>query len=425
MESISDTIVLREDIPVSVGHLRRRLERDQESFLKVLHSEGYYGAAVAVEFDEAARPIPVRFVIDAGAPYLLDKVELKWTVPASAEEPELPQVSELGLQTGGPLRAQEVLDAEARLILLVREAGFPFPRVSNREVMVEHATARAEVTFHVDTGSRARFGEARITGLTSLDERFVRANLAWEEGEWFMGSLLTKTQGTLYRTRLFSIVRLEAIQEVGETGAVPISIHLQERKHRTISAGLRFNSDTGVDVLTDWEHRNIRELGRKVTVGFGVGQTEQGLGASYAIPFFRGKEQRLIFETEARRRDLDAYTSQRMGGMVTLERMLAERVTGRVGIAYRFDHVEQKGDTNTYHLLSLPATVEWTTADDPLDPTEGMRATVVVEPYVDITDMGTHFLKTEAGVSQYIPIGESRDFILALRMKLGVIAGPR
>jgi translocation and assembly module TamA len=38
-------------------------------------------------------------------------------------------------------------------------------------------------------------------------------------------------------------------------------------------------------------------------------------------------------------------------------------------------------------------------------------------------DPKTVFLKTEATVSHYVPLGESRDFILALRMKLGMIAG--
>ncbi|MFO7976151.1 MAG: autotransporter assembly complex family protein [Candidatus Hydrogenedentota bacterium] len=423
LKAVSDTLALRDEAPTSRAHLRRRTERDRESFLKVLHSQGYYGARVQVEFDEDAEPLLVHFMVDAGNPYLIKRVAVETVEPRDSDAPSLPEVGALGLQTDEPLRAAEVLNAEARLLGRVKELGYPFPEITEREVLVDHATEEADVTFHLDMGPRLRFGEVRVMGLADVAESFIRTNLGWDEGDWFKASLLSDTQTKLYKTRLFSVVRLEVIDEQTKTGRVPINIELVERKHRTIEAGLRFHTDTGLGALSRWEHRNIQGLGRVFALDVGLGQTEQGLGTLFVIPFYRRDDQRLIFRTEARREDLDAYLSTRLGGMVAIERMLTDHMNGRVGIAYRFDRVEQKADTNSYNLLSFPASIEWTTVDSALDPTTGIRASVLAEPFVELTDPETVFLKTEATLSHYVPVTESRDMILALRMKLGMVTG--
>lgn len=423
LNAISDTIELRGDPPASRAHLRRRVERDKEAFLKALHSQGYYGASLDIQLDDSKHPLLVRFEIDAGPPYALESVSVTAANAREPDAPPLPEPDSLGLQTGRPLRAREVLDAESRLLRAVRELGYPFPTVARREVIVDHATDSATVTFHLDTGRRARFGEARVEGLSSVREGHVRAYLGWTRGDWFKASLLSETQTKLYQTGLFSIVRIKPVDEETDTGHVPVVVDLVEREHRTIAVGLKFYTDTGFETTSRWEHRNIQGLGRKLSFDVEMGQTDQGLGATYVLPFFRRDDQRLIFEAEARREDLDAYLSKRAGGVVALERMLSQRTTGRIGIAYFFDRVTQLDDTENYHLLSLPASIEWTTVEDPLDPAKGTRAIVRAEPFVDVTDLEAHFLKTQGEVSHFIPVGESRDLIVALRTKLGVLVG--
>ncbi|MEA3366135.1 MAG: BamA/TamA family outer membrane protein, partial [Candidatus Hydrogenedentes bacterium] len=409
LNAVSDTIALRDQPPASRAHLHRRTERDRESFRKVLHSEGYYGADIQVEFAEDVEPLHVRFVINSGKPYLIEHIVIERVAARDSASLSLPEAEALGLRAGEPLRAAAVLNAEAKLLEFVKELGYPFPEITRREVIVDHSTQTAEITFHLDTGPRMRFGQVRVAGLVNVAEGFVRKNLTWSEGDWFKASLLSETQTRLYKTRLFSIVRIEAIDEQTESERVAIALELVERKHRTIEAGLRFHTDTGLDALSRWEHRNLQGLGRTFAIDIGIGQTEQGIGTLFVIPFFRRDDQRLVFETEARREDLDAYLSTRLGGVVAIERMLSEHLNGRIGVAYRFDHVEQKGDTNSYHLLSVPASLEWTTADSTLDPTTGNRATLLVQPFVDVTDPNTVFLKTQAAVSHYVPLGESRD----------------
>lgn len=421
LRMVSDTLTLRRQIPASHAHLRRRIARDIEGFREVLHSEGYYGAEVRAELDEDVRPIRVRFVIEPGEPYLISSVTIEPLEALDPQAPDLPDPAALGLRVGEPLRARAVLDAESRLLDTVREWGYPFPNVPEREVIVDHAIQQAEVTFYLEPGPRRRFGPARITGLTDIDESFVHAMLEWTEGDWFKGSLLGETQHKLHRTRLFSVVRIEPIDEVSEFA--PMAIELVERQHRTISAGLRYHTDTGVDFMTSWEHRNIQALGRRLSADLGFGQTEQGVGGSFRIPHYRRADQVLVFEGEARRRDLDAYLSRRVGGVTAIERIVSDRLSGRIGVAYRLDRVEQKGVTNTYHLVSLPVSIAWTTADDRLDPTEGTRVTLSAEPFMDVVDLDTSFFKTETSVSHYLSITESRDLILALRTRLGMIVG--
>ena len=98
---------------------------------------------------------------------------------------------------------------------------------------MEACDCTREVTFHVDTGFTGALGEARITGINQPGRsRFVRANLAWREGEWFMEACSPKPGQPVQNPALLDS---RARSNSGVEPLLPIPF-TQNSKHRTISA---------------------------------------------------------------------------------------------------------------------------------------------------------------------------------------------
>jgi len=421
LQSLSDVVNMQEDAPASLLHLRRRATRDEERFLKALNANAYYGGSVSTEILEERSPVIIIFKIAPGEQYVLRRAEI---VRDDAKTPiavELPAPETLGLVVGKPALAAPIVAVEDQLLRFLRDRGFPQPSIVDRDVLVDHATKEAFVTYRLDTGPHAVFGPVAIEGLEKVQERVVLQHLAWKPGEVFSREKLEETQNAIYRSGLFSSVRVETGEEVNAAGEVPVQLKLAERKHRTVSAGLEYRSDEGPAARFRWEHRNMRGLGRRLTLESTLSSQIYQLRADYFRSYFRRPEQSLRYELEIAEEDTDAFTSSRISSNVWVDRQVTERLSLGLGLGLRLSEVEQLGKQETYQLLSVPLQLKWDGSDDPLNPTTGLRVRVQVAPYVDIFGSDTRFIKTELNVSHYWQMGGNPDWILATRARLGSI----
>jgi translocation and assembly module TamA len=51
---------------------------------------------------------------------------------------------------------------------------------------------------------------------------------------------------------LFSLVRVFPARELDESGRVPVNVILTERKHRSLNAGISYQTDEGLGVSASW-----------------------------------------------------------------------------------------------------------------------------------------------------------------------------
>ena len=421
LEGLSDTLALQENVPGSLTHLRRRAERDKKRFLAALRAEAYYAACVSIEIDSEAKPISVVFRIETGPAYRLQTVHIA-PVDADATAP-MPEPVELGLVPGEPALSRAILNAEKKLVARLKDEGYPFPNVSDRKVVVDHGSQTVDVTYNVTLGRKAVFGPTRFDGLESVKESVVRARLPWREGDAFEGRLMQQAQKRLYETGLFALVRIEPLEEIDSEGRVPIHVEIAERKHRTIGAGIQYRTDEGLGTRFIWEHRNIRRLGRRLTVDANVSETVYDAEVRYRVDQFRREDQSLLLSFEAGELEPEAFTSTRVGAAAWVERELRKTLVLGAGLAFRFGEVEQFDRKETYQLLSAPVQLTWDRTDYPLDPGRGFRLTTRLEPFADVFGGETSFLKAEVTHRQYYRPWDSPDWVLAGRLRLGASAG--
>ena len=88
----------------------------------------------------------------------------------------LPDVdrSKIGLAPGDPADAAAILSAEDRVLLELRKQGYALATVK-REVVVDHATREAEVTYTAEPGPTAKMGKVRFSGTEKVDTAYCSA----------------------------------------------------------------------------------------------------------------------------------------------------------------------------------------------------------------------------------------------------------
>ncbi|MBX3177335.1 MAG: BamA/TamA family outer membrane protein [Candidatus Hydrogenedentes bacterium] len=429
--SVSECLRKQGEPPASALHLRRRAARDLERFKDAFHSRGYYGATVNVALDREARPITVTFSADPGLPYVLGTIRVR-----AADDPDaaakLPAPEAAGLVEGAPAMADAIAGANARILNHLRARGYPRPRIARRDVAVDHAARSVAVTYDVNPGPRAVYGEPRYEGLERTRPAVLDRLLPWAPGEPYdqrqMGELRTR----LYDTGLFSTATVEPLAgEIGEDGAAPIRVAVTERPPRTMTAGIEYKTDEGAGAKFGWENRNLRGLGHRLGLETTLATELRALDLRYRIDRFRRMDQVLNASLFIGQEEREAYDSDRVEGLALVERTLSPRLTLGAGAGFRIGRVEQLRARNSHELFYFPLELRLDRSNDSLDPSNGFKFRARVAPYIDPLGDRTYFGRADLEFSYYHGWGtlKSADgatiplWVLAARARIGAIAG--
>jgi translocation and assembly module TamA len=415
LRSVSEAVSLREEAPASLLHLQRRAQRDRDTFLRVMRARAWYAAGVDVDIDYEAAPPAVVFRIEPGPRYTLGAVA--FSGPDDTTLARTPDPGEIGLKPGAPARAEPVIDAQSQLVAWYREAGYPFPRVVERRPVVYHASRSLDVTYVVDLGPEARFGPLDIQGLTSVRERAVRERVAWAPGDAYAPALVNRTRQHLYQSGLFTAVEVTLSEDVGPDGRAPVTIRVEERKHRTAGLGARYHTGEGPGVVARWEHRNVGGLGRRLRIEANIAAEEQRLAMNYLLPRFQ-YDARIRLSFEAGHEESEAYEADYMESRAVSE-WTDDRWTYEAGPVLRVSRAEQQGREDTYTLAGLMLRAMWDGSNDAMNPTRGARLRLELGPYVDLRE-GAFITQASAEVRGYLPLDNEARWVVAARLRLGL-----
>ncbi len=421
---LSNTVNRKGQPPPTLGLLRARVQRDIPGLVLALRSKGYYNASIEEAIHEGEFPVKVIFHVKAGNLYEIERVVIAYPKDDEALAAYVPTPSELGLTIPMPADARQILDAEEKLTALMKSLGYPFARVADTRVVVNHSTEKVSVTFPLSPGPSATFGPTEIQGLATVKESYVVGKIPWQQGNRYSEELLQEYRKRLTETRLFSLVRTGHGDQVEEDGSLPIAIEVSERKHRSVRAGIGYKTDEGVGAAASWEHRNFRGSGERLRTAIVVSQINQGIEGSFEKPDFLSTMQTLNANAGAGHKETDAYKSNYLDSSLLLSRDMGSGIKVSLGPGFRMSRVDDKSKTTqNFALVSFQGHLELDYSNDLLNPTQGGRLKVQLTPYMDTLDTGVTFLKSYVSYSHYLPILESPSLLFAGRAALGSITG--
>jgi translocation and assembly module TamA len=439
---------LRDKVPVGPFALVARAKSDIDRLQTVMQSFGYYQAAVTITIDghpvsdptlvaqldavPKDKTVTVAAAITAGPLYKLRHIEIHGDVPADAR-------AALGLTPGQPAVASDVLAAGTRLLTALEEDGYALAKV-DPPVATEDVNAHMlDVSFNVTAGRRATIGAIVITGLSSMNESFVRRRLLVHTGELYQPSKIDTARKELLALGVFSGVSVRAAETIAPDGTLPITFDFQERPLHAVGITGAYSTDLGASAKTTWSDRNLfgnaeqlnlsaaaTGLGGTATTGVGYNITGQIIK-----PDFLRRDQSLEFDTAALKQDLQAYDQQAVTAGPSLHRTFSVLWKGSVGLSAERERILQEGVGNDYTLLGLPLTANYDTTDvaDPTqDPTHGVRAAFTAAPTESLGKPTVTFAILQISGSTYVDLddlwhGETGRSVLAFRGLIGSVEG--
>lgn len=426
LRSVSEAVAGSGEPPSSVLALRRRASTDAERLTRALASEGYYDASVRGEAamgDDGS--FELRFTIEPGPRYRLGtiRIESRGEPQSDGADVAAPSATALGLVTGEPAVAQTVLDAEARLVADARRRGHHYAAAGERLAVIDRNAKTLDVTLVLEAGPAISLGPVEVTGIDGIDRGYVDAQIEWATGDRYSPEAITRTRRALVDTGLFQVVDIELPETPPADGVAPVTIRTEQRRHRTISGGVRFQTDAGPGGDIAWEHRNALGAGETFRASLDVDRLNQSLDARLRKPQFYGRDRSLLVEGAAVREDTDAFESTSLDTSFGVEQRFGDTLEGTLGAGLEFSEVSDVDGTERFGLLFVPAQLRYDGTDAPLDASRGARLRLDVTPFWDMFDTALSFQRFRLDGSTYMTLSRSPRLIVAARGALGSLIG--
>lgn len=411
--------------PLSRAALRRRANQDVERIIAAARSLGYYDAtaSVAIEPPVDADLATVVVTVTTGSVYtVVDVVVRAMSGDSPAVGLELPRAA-IPIKLGDPALAAPVLDAEATLLRLVWERGYPLAEAGDREVVIDRAAKTMTVTYVIESGPRAWFGPVRVVGAETVDPTYILRRLPWRYGQPADVRLLEKGRRALTATGMFDSVTVAFDETVDGDGLLPVQVTIAESARRTIGAGVSASTSEGVGGTAFWTHRNLFGGAERFDFRAELREVESGVSGQLRLPDIIRNDQDLILHSGYVEKNTDSFDSETYSAGGYFDRRLSRILSVDYGFVLERSEVSEDEVTSQFTLVGLPLGVTRDTADDLLNPTRGGRTRLRFTPYLETLGSTLAMYALSAQHAQYLALDSTGDLVLAGRAKWGAIIG--
>ena len=380
----------------------------------------------AIEARPEADPITLALTVDTGPRFKVGSIAIRGAEPASLPAIDM---SKLGLAAGDPADAAAILAAQDMVLTAFRKQGYALASVK-REVVIDHATREAEITFTVTAGPIARMGPVSFSGTEKVNTAFLQRRVPFKQGELYDPGKVDTLRGKLTSLGVFNGVRIQPATALDANGELPIDVSLTDRLPRSIGLGLSYETQLGFAVSGFWVHRNLfgeaeslRLTGEINHIGQGALVTDTGvaLRADFRKPdwWLPGQDGRAT--AEAVREVLPAYRRNAVALTAGIDRIISPVWQVHVGLTGEVEQTEQTsaGFWRNFQLLGAPVSVLMNKANSDVDPTKGYRVQLDVTPYVDFGSNNDYFTIIRLTGRAYLDFSETGRSVLALRASFG------
>jgi translocation and assembly module TamA len=382
----------------------------------------------------SARPdtdkIDFRFDVETGPVYRVADMAIRSAGGGAASLPI--DLGKLSLAPGKPADAAVIIKTQDEILDQVRESGHALAAITDREVVVDHATRDAHVTYTVSEGPVARMGKVTFTGTDKIDKVWLQRRVPFKEGEPYSPGKVKGLREKLNGLGVFSAVRIKPDGALNQEGELPIEVDLTDRLPRTIGFGASYETILGFGINGYWTHRNLFGQAESIRLSaevnhIGQGQIPQDLGYAFKADFRKPDwwfaNQDLVSQLQVLREVFPAYTRRAVLVSGGIERSFPPHWSVKSSLAYDYSSIYAFGATRDFSLIGIPSSVRLNMADSTVEPTKGYQLTLGVSPYLDTAngnDMFSIFRLT--GTTYYDVSGNGRS-VLAGRASFGTIPG--
>jgi outer membrane protein assembly complex protein YaeT len=372
------------------------------------------------------------------------KVKLEDIIGIDSVEEKKRIVKAGDIENGDPITEGVVNSTEQAIFEYFAEDGYIYADISTR---IEYDTDEklGYITFIIDRGSRAYFGDYEIAGNINTKKKIIEREIKFKKGDLYQPSKIYETKEEIYKTGLYKDVGFKIQDYENQPTEVNLLILVKENKQRWFEVSPGYESPDRIILDLGWGHENIFGYNQRLSItggikyGFDSEEAEERIVFGYQEPWFLGFD---LIGTENIFLENYSYTNYgywKFGGTFELEKEISKKITviesfkfERIGYRASGDYADKVKESEKANTASLETTFSYDSRDNPFNPSDGaytyfsgefaggflpgdnnfVRGIIEFNRYLNITKSGTLGLHlrtgsiTPHGASTNIPIYE-------------------
>ncbi len=415
--------------PANVAQIDRRAREDSDLLITLLRSKGYYDAEVEPRIDGApGERLTVALVAEPGPLYTFASVGVEGLASTGSKAAELRET--FAVNENEAVDSLDVVESQVALETTIKAQGYPFAKVNEPEVVVDHDTRTATLVLNVDPGGQRKVGQFIVKGdRPPFGEAHVATISRIKSGEIYDQTMIDDLKRALVATGLVSVVQADPVP-ASDPELADIAVTLDRAPPRTIAGEIGYGSGEGFRTEVSWTHRNLIRPEGAVTFRGVLGTEEQNGGAILRQSNFRDRDRILtarLIASNINRRAFDARTVEFGAGLERVSTIIWQKRwtwSGGFELLASDERDARKivgAGRKTFFIGAVAGSVGYDTSDNLLDPTRGFRLNARIAPEVSFQSGTNGYVRAQIDGSTYVPIRE--NIVIAGRARVGSIVG--
>lgn len=310
---------------------RLKFESEVESMLEEFRDEGFADAGVRVDYDYSRdlEEVTPRITIREGRRRVVSRIDFEGNDDLS--EIRLRRATDPFLW--GPYSRVRLFHVRVALLDLYLVRGHPFVQIA--EIAREDPeTGHVSIRIQIREGPRATVRDVVLKGNVRTESEILLHRLRIAPGDVFDQTDIRESRERLIATGLFESVRLDVVPVVPDPSQVDVITEVVERDPLftdfRVGYGSYEKARFGVTVGT----LNLAGTGKKLEGGVRVSTKNRRAEVTYTDPFVLSSDTEFQAKAFDERREEPSFSVDRIGGSLTLSRLLFESIRGSFGYSY-------------------------------------------------------------------------------------------
>jgi outer membrane translocation and assembly module TamA len=422
------------------------LERDMRRIADAYAEESYFEASARYElaWNDARDRVRIDIFVIEGESVRLEDWELEVPDQAPLSADHWTELRALLPRPGVLFGSRLYRETRDAVLLRLADLGHPAAALEGG-AEVDLATHVARVVWKAELGPRVRLGAIEVTGLDRVQEKIVRRELQFREGDVYSGKTLGESERRVYDLGLFRSVAIQANRpdrgsepepdaraeaaepqreqpEPRSEEVWPVEVRVAERDLRSFRISVGYGTEDLFRTRASWLHRNFLGEARHFEVRGEYSALIAGASAELRQAHLLDSDVRGWIRGTAFQEDEPAYDANRVISGIGVERLFARHWIvsaepivewGRVEDSKVDDPTDPDGPREVF-LDSLRLALRRSTVDDEVDPRRGSRLEFTLEPSTRALGSDLNYLEATVEGRAYVPIHVT---VLAIRLK--------
>ncbi len=424
-----DIVKWRDNPRMSPAEWLRLYQATPQAIADLLATEGYFSPEIIPSIDTVAGISQAKFLVNAGKPTLVSKVDLNFTGDILKQDAanlttRTATIESLKqnwlLQTGAVFKQTNWNQAKRRLLINLLVERYPNASIRASKAEVDTALNTVAISLEVDSGQSFTFGELILEGLIHYPASIIQDLNRIKPGSTFSQARLQALQTRLEESGYFYGVEVTANTATAVNDVVPVKVVVQENPSIKVGAGAGYSTNTGARAQLTYDDLNLLNRGWRLTSSLKPEQRVQSLSALVRLPT-DSDGYRDSFNAGLERRVIEGQITS--SGQTGVNRSWGPRRTEQtVGAAYLVEHqVLDDAPSATKSVATLSYGITLRRTDNDRNPTLGylFNTQLAVAPIEQLSS--GRFVQTYAKVQGYYPITKSTQLIA--RAEIAAVSG--